>query len=159
MLRIVCLLVAMMAPGMTAADVDAVYDFDSRSEEQRYQNLISELRCPKCQNQNIADSNSPISKDMRNAVYQMMLDGKSNDDIVDSLVGRFGEFVKYKPDLESRTFVLWATPFIAVLGGILLVVGVVIRSRRAGMAAPELSAEEQARIDKMLAERNQNGND
>lgn len=155
MLRIVCLLVAMMASGVAAADVEAVYDFDNRSEEQRYQTLISELRCPKCQNQNIADSNSPISKDMRNAVYQMMLDGKSNDAIVDSLVGRFGEFVKYKPDLESRTFVLWATPFIAVFGGLLLVVVVVVRSRKTGMATPELSAEEQARIDKMLAEQNQ----
>lgn len=158
MLRIVCLLMAMMAPGVATADVEAVYDFENRSEEQRYQNLISELRCPKCQNQNIADSNSPISKDMRNAVYQMMLNGKSNDAIVDSLVGRFGEFVKYKPDLESRTFVLWATPFIAVFGGFLLVAVVVVRSRKAGMATPELSAEEQARIDKMLAEKNQNRN-
>lgn len=158
MLRIVCFLLAVMASGLAVADVDAVYDFESRSEEQRYQNLISELRCPKCQNQNIADSNSPISKDMRTAVYQMMLDGDSNDEIVDSLVGRFGEFVKYKPDLDSRTFMLWATPAIAVLGGLIVVAGVVVRSRKAGTAAPELSAEEQARIDKMLAEKNQSGN-
>ncbi len=158
MLRIMCFLLAVAASGLSVADVDAVYDFESRSEEQRYQNLISELRCPKCQNQNIADSNSPISKDMRNAVYQMMLEGESNDEIVDSLVSRFGEFVKYKPDLDSRTFVLWATPAVAVLGGLLLVVGVVVRSRKAGTATPELSADEQARVDKMLAERNQNGN-
>lgn len=158
MLRIMCLLIALAASGLAVADVAAVYDFDSRSEEQRYQNLIAELRCPKCQNQNIADSNSPISKDMRTAVYQMMLDGASNDEIVESLVGRFGEFVKYKPDLDSRTFMLWATPVIAVLGGFLVVAGVVVRSRKAGTAAPELSTEEQARIDKMLAEKNQNGN-
>ena len=158
MLRVMCLFIALAASGLAVADVAAVYDFESRSEEQRYQNLISELRCPKCQNQNIADSNSPISKDMRTAVYQMMLDGSSNDEIVESLVGRFGEFVKYKPDLDSRTFLLWATPAIAVLGGLLVVGGVVVRSRRAGIAAPELSTEEQARIDKMLAEKNQNGN-
>jgi len=104
MLRVMCLFIALAASGLAVADVAAVYDFESRSEEQRYQNLISELRCPKCQNQNIADSNSPISKDMRTAVYQMMLEGSSNDEIVESLVGRFGEFVKYKPDLDSRTF-------------------------------------------------------
>jgi len=157
MLRIMCFLLAILASGITSADVSAVYGFASRSEEQRYQNLIAELRCPKCQNQNIADSNSPISKDMRNAVYQMMQEGASNDEIVESLVGRFGEFVKYKPDLDSRTFVLWATPAIAVLGGLLVVAGVVVRSRRAGTAAPALSADEQARIEKMLAEKNRNG--
>lgn len=158
MLRMMCFVMAVMASGISAADVAAVYDFDTRSEEQRYQNLIAELRCPKCQNQNIADSNSPISKDMRNVVYQMMLGGASNEEIVESLVGRFGEFVKYKPDLDSRTFMLWATPVIAVLGGLLVVAGVVVRSRRAGTVAPALSTDERAQIDKMLAERNQNGN-
>ncbi|PCM45350.1 cytochrome c-type biogenesis protein [Marinobacter sp. ANT_B65] len=158
MLRIICFLTVILASGLSYGDVAAVYDFDSLSEEQRYQDLIAELRCPKCQNQNIADSNSPISKDMRNAVYQMMLDGASNEEIVESLVGRFGEFVKYKPDLDSRTFMLWATPAIAVLGGLLVVAGVVARSRRAGTTAPALSAEEQARIDKMLANRDQNDN-
>ncbi|WP_417500793.1 cytochrome c-type biogenesis protein CcmH [Marinobacter sp.] len=157
MLRILCFVVATVVSSMTFADVSAVYGFDDRSEEQRYQNLIAELRCPKCQNQNIADSNSPISKDMRNAVYQMMLEGASDQEIVDSLVGRFGEFVKYKPDLDSRTFMLWATPAIAVLGGLIVVAGIVVRSRRTGTAAPTLSAEEQARIDKMLAEKNRNG--
>ena len=158
MLRMACFLLAITASGFSVADVSAVYGFESRGEEQRYQNLIAELRCPKCQNQNIADSNSPISKDMRNVVYQMMLDGASNEEIVESLVDRFGEFIKYKPDLDSRTLVLWATPVIAVLGGLLVVAGVVVRSRRAGTAAPALSNEEQARIDKMLGERNQGGN-
>lgn len=157
MLRIMWFLLAIFTSGITSADVSAVYGFDTRSEEQRYQNLIAELRCPKCQNQNIADSNSPISKDMRNAVYQMMQEGASNDEIVESLVGRFGEFVKYKPDLDSRTFVLWATPAIAVLGGLLVVVGVVVRSRRTGTAAPALSADEKARIEKMLAEKDRSG--
>mgnify|MGYP003110484445 FL=1 len=60
--------VLMMLSGPAIAEVSEVYDFDTRAEEQRYQQLISELRCPKCQNQNIADSNAPISKDMRDEV-------------------------------------------------------------------------------------------
>ena len=127
--------------------------FSDRAQEQRDQNLLAELRGPKCQNQNIADSNAPISKDMRDAVYRMMKDGASNEEIVESLVGRFGEFVRYKPEFDSRTFLLWATPAITVLGGLLVVAGVVIRSRRAGPESPALSAEEKARVDKMLADR------
>lgn len=158
MLRIVCFVLAMVASGGAFAEVSDVYDFETRTEERRYQDLISELRCPKCQNQNIADSNSPISKDMRGAVYQMMQDGASNDEIVNSLVNRFGEFVKYKPDLDKRTFILWATPAIAVFGGLIVVAGIVLRSRRSGNSTAALSAEEQARIDRILAERERNDN-
>jgi len=153
MVRIVYLMLVLLLSGAAAAEVADVYDFSDRAQEQRYQNLIAELRCPKCQNQNIADSNAPISKDMRDAVYRMMKDGASNEEIVESLVGRFGEFVRYKPEFDSRTFLLWATPAITVLGGLLVVAGVVIRSRRAGPESPALSAEEKARVDKMLAAR------
>ncbi|MHA7926518.1 MAG: cytochrome c-type biogenesis protein [Marinobacter sp.] len=152
MVRIVCLVLTLLLPAFAAADVADVYEFSDRAEEQRYQNLIAELRCPKCQNQNIADSNAPISKDMRDVVYRMMNDGASNEEIVESLVGRFGEFVRYKPEFDSRTFLLWATPAIAVFGGLLVVAGVVIRSRRSGPESPALSAEEKARVDKMLAD-------
>ena len=141
MVRIVYLMLVLLLSGAAAAEVADVYDFSDRAQEQRYQNLIAELRCPKCQNQNIADSNAPISKDMRDAVYRMMKDGASNEEIVESLVGRFGEFVRYKPEFDSRTFLLWATPAITVLGGLLVVAGVVIRSRRAGPESPALSAE------------------
>ncbi|WP_372996911.1 cytochrome c-type biogenesis protein [Marinobacter sp.] len=152
MVRIACLILALILPALVAADVADVYDFSDRAQEQRYRNLIAELRCPKCQNQNIADSNAPISKDMRDVVYRMMNDGASNEEIVESLVGRFGEFVRYKPEFDSRTFLLWATPAIAVFGGLLVVAGVVIRSRRSGSESPALSAEEKARVDKMLAD-------
>ena len=147
MVRIVYLMLVLLLSGAAAAEVADVYDFSDRAQEQRYQNLIAELRCPKCQNQNIADSNAPISKDMRDAVYRMMKDGASNEEIVESLVGRFGEFVRYKPEFDSRTFLLWATPAITVLGGLLVVAGVVIRSRRGGPETPALGAEEKARCD------------
>ncbi|MDY6840095.1 MAG: cytochrome c-type biogenesis protein [Pseudomonadota bacterium] len=152
MLRIVYWVLALSLSGVAAADVADVYDFEDPAQEQRYQNLTSELRCPKCQNQNIADSSAPISRDMRGVVYQMMKDGASNEEIVESLVGRFGEFVRYKPEFDSRTFLLWATPAIGVFGGLLVVAGVVIRSRRAGPESPALSAEEKARADNMLAD-------
>jgi cytochrome c-type biogenesis protein CcmH len=108
------------------------------------------LRCPKCQNQNIADSNAPISKDMRDEVYRMMQDGASNDQIVGALVDRFGEFVQYKPPVDNRTILLWAFPAIATIGGFLIVAGVVWRARRRE-DEPPLSAEDRARAEQILA--------
>lgn len=154
--RIVFLALVVLISGVATGDVADVYDFEDRAQEQRYQNLIAELRCPKCQNQNIADSNAPIARDMRDEVYRMMKDGAGNEEIVESLVGRFGEFVRYKPEFDSRTFLLWATPVITAFGGLLAVAVVIIRSRRAGAEGSVLSVEEKARVDRMLADKEQN---
>ena len=133
------------------AEVADVYDFSSRSEEQRFQQLISELRCPKCQNQNIADSNAPISEDMRNEVYRMMQDGASNEEIVDALVARFGEFIQYKPPVDQRTILLWAFPAIAAIGGFLIVVGGVWRTRRREAREQGLTDEDRSRAERILS--------
>ncbi|MBW7470330.1 cytochrome c-type biogenesis protein [Marinobacter sp. F4218] len=138
--------------GVATAEVADVYDFRTVEQEQRFQNLIEELRCPKCQNQNIADSNAPISKDMRAEVYRMMSEGATDREIIDALVARFGEFILYKPEVEKRTILLWATPAIAVLGGLLMVTIVVIRSRRGNAEQTALTPEEKARVEKILAE-------
>lgn len=138
--------------GPVQAEVRDVYDFDTRAEEQRYQDLTAELRCPKCQNQNIADSNSPISKDMRDQVYRMMKNGASNDEIVDDLVSRFGEFVQYKPPVDKRTILLWAFPAIAVVGGFLVVAGVVWRARKRNEEEPALSEADKTRAERILSE-------
>lgn len=132
------------------AVVRDVYSFDTAEKQQRYQVMIAELRCPKCQNQNIADSNSPISEDMRNEVFQMMTNGASDEEIMESLVGRFGDFIRYKPLVEKRTLLLWATPVISVLGGLLVVAGIVLRSRRNNQVDSELSAEERARVAQIM---------
>ncbi|HKK55706.1 cytochrome c-type biogenesis protein [Marinobacter sp.] len=153
-MRLLLLAITLVLPVWAAAQQEnpaAVYEFDSRSQEVRFQNLLEELRCPKCQNQNIIDSNAPISKDMRERVYLMMQEGASNEEITNSLVARFGEFVRYKPKLESRTLLLWATPVLAVLIGVLVVGGVFIRSRRHGAQAAELSDEEREKASRALS--------
>lgn len=158
MRRALFLLVIFSVSGFVSADVANVYNFDTAQQEQRFQKLAEELRCPKCQNQNIADSGAPIAKDMRDEVYRMMGAGASDEDIMNALVARFGEFVRYKPQVEKRTLLLWATPFIAVFGGLLIVVGVVIRSRRSADHEPALTAGQKARAEKILAESKQGNN-
>lgn len=148
----VLLLTLLLCPPVLAETAD-VYDFDSRAEEMRFQTLIAELRCPKCQNQNIADSNAPISKDMRRAVYGMMQDGAGNEEIIVALENRFGEFVRYKPKVDERTIWLWATPAIVVLIGLLAVIGTVVRSRSSRGASPALTEEERRKASRILSNR------
>lgn len=148
---LIALLLVACGPSAMAATGD-IYEFESREQEQRFQTLTSELRCPKCQNQNIADSNAPISEDMRDEVYRMMSEGASNEEIVDALVARFGEFVRYKPEVDRRTILLWATPVIAVAVGFLVVAVIVIRSRRGNGNEPVLTDEERARASRILAD-------
>lgn len=149
------ILVVLLAFAVTAqAEAPEFYDFDTYAEEKRFRSLNAELRCPKCQNQNIADSNAPISKDMRDQVYLMMQAGATDAEIVGALVDRFGEFVQYKPPVDRRTIILWGFPAIAVFGGLLIVAGVVMRSRRQN-PEPSLSSEEQARIKQMLTDKDQ----
>ncbi|AZT84393.1 cytochrome c-type biogenesis protein CcmH [Marinobacter sp. NP-4(2019)] len=150
---IALIVLAALLPLQVSADEANVEGFDSLQEEQRYRDLTAELRCPKCQNQNIADSNAPIAKDMRDRVYQMMQDGASNEEIVGDLVGRFGEFVRYKPEVDRRTLLLWATPAIAVGIGLLAVASIIVRSRCRNGQKTVLTPEEQARVDRLLADK------
>lgn len=134
------------------ATVSDVYPFDSAADRERFQTLTEELRCPKCQNQDIADSEAPIASDMRDEVYRMVRAGADNEAIVDSLVARFGEFVRYKPRLEKRTLILWATPPLVILIGVLMIAVMVIRSRRNSEQATALTPEQRERAEKLLRE-------
>ena len=155
-MRLLLLAIILVLPLWVGAQQEnpaAVYQFNSMAQEVRFQNLLEELRCPKCQNQNIVDSNAPISKDMRERVYEMMKGGASNEEITNSLVARFGEFVRYKPKLESRTLLLWATPALTVLVGLLVVGGVMVRARRRDTLAPDLTHEEREKAARAFGNR------
>ncbi len=110
--------------------VQDIYQFDSGVEEQRFRELLVQLRCPKCQNQAIADSDAPIAQDMRQQVAEMIRAGHSDDEIVDYFVQRYGDFVSYHPPLTPQTMILWLAPLMAMAGGLLLVVFQIRRARR-----------------------------
>jgi len=92
-------------------------DYRSPSEEQRFKALTAELRCVMCQNQSIADSNAPIAHDLRAEVLRLMREGKSDDEIKRYLVERYTEFVLYEPPMHGGNWLLWAGPFLLLLGG------------------------------------------
>ena len=90
-------------------------EFSQPELRQRYYSLIAELRCPKCQNQNLADSNAPISTDMKAQVHRMLEQQKSDAEIKAYLVSRYSEFVLYRPSVNKKTWFLWVSPVILLV--------------------------------------------
>lgn len=115
--------------------------FASPAEEQRFHALVSELRCVMCQNQSLADSNAQIAHDLRREVLSLMHDGKTDGQIEDFLVARYGEFVLYKPRVESTTLLLWFGPAALLLGGGVLIARIV-RGRTRTTAAVDDDGQE-----------------
>ena len=107
-----------------------VLEFETPEHEERYNNLIAELRCLVCQNQNLADSNAELAVDLRRKTYEMVSKDKSEKEIASYMVERYGDFVLYRPPLNSYTLLLWTGPFIILLIGVSLLIRT-IRRRRA----------------------------
>jgi cytochrome c-type biogenesis protein CcmH len=150
MSRLRCLLLGslLLAVGVAQAAIET-YEFDDDTLLERYQVLSAELRCPKCQNQNIAGSNAPIAADLRAQLYQQLQAGRSDAEIIDYMVQRYGEFVLYRPRWDKVTLVLWLAPLIllALAGWILFST---LRGNRTTPRAVSLSEEEQRRLDELL---------
>ncbi|TXG98927.1 MAG: cytochrome c-type biogenesis protein CcmH [Nevskiaceae bacterium] len=134
-------------------------DESTNSEDmqlQRYHDLTLVLRCPKCQNQNIAESTSPIAEDIRFEINRMIESGKSNDQIIDFMVGRYGEFVLYDPKLSSKTVPLYVGPVAMLLTGLLAVAAIFLTRRREQIKPDtQLSEDEQERLVNLLHEAGQ----
>lgn len=106
----------LLVSGSALATID-VMPFKDEAQEQQFRQLTEQLRCPKCQNNSIADSGSMIATDLRQKVYELIQEGKSNKEIVDYMVARYGNFVTYDPPLTPLTILLWVLPAAAVGAG------------------------------------------
>ena len=130
-----------LAPVHTAAAQvstnTAPLEFRDAAEEARFHDLTSELRCVMCQNQSLADSNAQIAHDLRREVFDLMREGRSDAEIRDYLVARYGEFVLYRPRFSGKTWVLWLAPGVLLLGGALVVVRIVRARSRQPLAVEE----------------------
>lgn len=135
-----------LTPAMAAIDV---YEFSEPKQEALFHELTKELRCPKCQNQDISDSESELAKDLRDKTYAMLLEGKSKQEVVDYMVARYGNFILYKPPVMASTLILWISPILVVLIGFIIVV-VRTRNKPHHSIDNELSIEEQQRLHELL---------
>lgn len=148
------LLALLMASPVWGA-IDA-YEFDNEVDRKRYVSFIEEMRCPKCQNQNLSGSDSPIAADLRRELYFLIQDGRSDMEIVDFMVERYGEYILYRPRLSSATVLLWFGPVVLLILAIVILIKVVLKRRASGSITDsagqaELSATERARLEALLS--------
>ena len=102
---------------ISVLNAEQLITFSDDAYLKRYQNLLEELRCPKCQNQNLADSNAPISNDLKEEIQRLLEQGLDDDDIKRALTERYSDFILYDPKFNKNTYFLWLAPFIVLLIG------------------------------------------
>ncbi|HYW91541.1 MAG TPA: cytochrome c-type biogenesis protein [Gammaproteobacteria bacterium] len=148
LLFVLAVLVAVPVAAEPAQSGAGWHHFDNPAKEQRYQNLLGNLRCLVCQDESLLDSNADLAADLRAQIFLMMKSGESNAQIKQYLTNRYGDYVLFKPPLDYRTYALWFGPFaLALLGLVVLVWSIRHRSRERAAA---VSDEERARIDELL---------
>lgn len=150
-MRGVIAIVMLVVSGLVQAAIE-VYEFEDPQQEAVFKELTFELRCLVCQNQNIADSNADLAKDLRNEIHKMLQEGADKQQVVDFMVARYGDFVLYRPPVNTSTALLWFGPFlIGVIGLILLIRFIRMRAGKPALN-PELSNAERQRLDDLLGD-------
>ncbi|ERF79394.1 heme lyase NrfEFG subunit NrfF [Gallibacterium anatis] len=134
------------------AEIVETFQFHSEESQQRAISLAKTLRCPQCQNQNLVESNAEVAAELRLEVYKMVNQGKSNDEIIQIMTQRFGDFVRYDPPFTSNTFLLWLIPLVA--GIIALFSSLFYLKKRREIT---LDPQQQKKIADFLQQREQNG--
>ena len=142
-------LTALLFSSVAFSAIDAL-NFSSPQQESDYHQLTQSLRCPQCQNNNIADSNATIAVDMRGKVFELLQEGKSKNDVVDYMVVRYGNFVTYDPPMTASTLVLWIAPLLLVLLGVVFLLRRKPKTQSAVKSQDVLTDEDNARLAELL---------
>lgn len=142
-------LTALLFSSVAFSAIDAL-NFSSPQQESDYHQLTQSLRCPQCQNNNIADSNATIAVDMRGKVFELLQEGKSKNDVVDYMVARYGNFVTYDPPMTASTLVLWIAPLLLVLLGVVFLLRRKPKAQSSVKSQDFLTDEDNARLAELL---------
>jgi len=136
-LLFLALLACLVTVGGRAFAIDTEAAFDDPVLQHRYESLNRELRCLVCQNQTIADSNATLAHDLRREVRDMIAAGKTDDEIREFMIERYGDFVLYRPRMTAQTFLLWAAPALLLLVGGLMLFRVIRRRAQESEIEPD----------------------
>lgn len=144
--------IALCLPGFAQAAIDA-YPFPNEELEVRYNQLIDELRCPQCLNTNLAGSDAMIARDLRREVHRLLLEGRTDEEILNFMHARYGDFILYEPRVTPGTFALWYGPLVLLMIGAGIIARVVyVRRERDTQKETDLSGAEQDRLKRLLTD-------
>ncbi len=150
MKKLIILLALLLFTTVLPAVDKVKIEFSDVTQEQRYAHLTEELRCVVCQNQSLADSNADLAQDLRDQVRDMILQGKTDEQITDYLVLRYGDFVLYNPPLKPKTYVLWLAPSLLAFVALLAIIYFVRRHVKMTTVTPELTEEERNKMKQLF---------
>lgn len=129
-MKVVCAIVAALLFAQLALAIDSAPAFTDPAEQARYERVIRELRCLVCRSETIADSNATLAADLRRQVRELMAAGKTDQEIFQHMVDRYGDYVLYKPPLAARTWLLWGGPILLLVGGFAIAGFVIARKSK-----------------------------
>ena len=148
MIKHVLLILNGWSLALSAWAVVDIHTFDTESQRQRYFMLVDELRCPKCQNQNLSGSNAEIATDLRRELHRLLLEGKTDQEIITFMVDRYGDFILYRPRLQKNTWLLWLAPFLLLVLGAIVLWSIAFRRRHP--VSQLLTEAEQTKLKQLL---------
>ena len=138
-----------------SAAIDALV-FENSAQEKQFRSLAEELRCLVCQNQSLADSNADLARDLRVELLRLIKEGRSDQEIIDYLVARYGDFVRYKPPFNPSTWLLWLGPLLILILAVFALTRIV-RSKEHTQPVQNLTADESERLENLLNKNNKEG--
>ncbi|HEY9051028.1 MAG TPA: cytochrome c-type biogenesis protein [Gammaproteobacteria bacterium] len=148
-IKTISILLLLSLPVTGQAKVET-YSFDTSEHEESYKKLVAELRCLVCQNQNLADSNAELAVDMRRKTYEMVSAGKSEQEILDFMVTRYGDFVMYRPPMKPVTVLLWFGPLLLFIVALTIVITYMRKQKQQNSV--EVTEQQQQRAHSLLDE-------
>lgn len=131
-----------------AVAIEEPLEFDTEEQREQYYTLVRELRCTVCQSETIYESPAEFSADMREKVYEMTINGHSKEEIIDFMTSRYGDYVRYKPPMQLNTALLWVSPFLLLVIGVITWLQVVRRRRQLAARGGDLTESERRALER-----------
>lgn len=144
--NVILLVVILLCSASFSEAAEDKYQFKSKEQEQTFRELTLELRCPKCQNQNIADSDAVVAKDLRDKVLTLIHEGNTKQEVIDYMIDRYGYFVHYQPPVTPATIILWVLPVVIVILGF----GFIVFRQKKAAKKQLWSAEDEKMLEKLI---------